>query len=153
MSGHIVPGASGNYMFTKQSWLRAGGYPEFAGALDAWGLGFRQVATGQKMMVMPGGGYYHRYGHESYWVRESKKGITSLTALQVMIPFLDQIVDRDVNYMMGRRRYTWFDNLDRRPIRIKGLRQGNAGRVLDNRETPKRSFDAALTRIKVRIFG
>jgi glycosyltransferase involved in cell wall biosynthesis len=128
VSGHVVPGASGNYMFTKQSWLRAGGYPEFAGAHDAWGFGFRQVATGQKMMVMPGGGYYHRHGHESYWVRESRKGKTSLTALQVMIPFLDLIAYRDVNYIMGRSgRYKWFDNLDKRPIHLKGHAIGHAG--------------------------
>ncbi|MDN5940316.1 MAG: glycosyltransferase [Nitrospira sp.] len=153
LSGHVVAGASGNYMFTKQSWARAGGYPEFAGALDAWGFGFRQVATGQKMMVMPVGGYYHRHGHASYWVRESKKGQTSLTALQIVIPFLSLIVDRDVNYMMGARsRYTWFDHLDKRPVRIKGAPQGYSGCVLDSRVTPESRYGAALQRIGFRMF-
>ena len=151
LSGHVVPGASGNYMFTRESWVRAGGYPEFAGALDAWGLGFRQVATGQKMMVMPGGGYYHRYGHESYWLRESKKGRTSLTALQIMIPFLDLIVDHDVTHMMSvPGRHTWFEKLDERPIRIKGERQGWSGRV-DGRAPTTRLPGGILKWIRSRL--
>jgi len=152
LSGHVVPGASGNYMFTKESWVRAGGYPEFAGALDAWGLGLRQVATGQKMMVMPDGGYYHRYGHESYWVRESAKGRMSLTALQIMIAFLDLMADQDVDYMMSAPgRYTWFEKLNERPIRIKGERQGRSGRVLDKRVHETTSSEGFLQRIRRRV--
>lgn len=119
LSRFQVPGASGNYLFTKDSWRRAGGYPEFAGALDAWGFGFRQLATGAKMMVMPESHYHHRFGHESYWVREAKPGRTSLTALQILIPFLDLLNEKDVEYIFSRRgRYSWFDDLEKRPIRL-----------------------------------
>ena len=137
LSGAIVPGASGNYMFTKNSWKSSKGYPEFAGALDAWGFGLRQVATGHKMMVMPSSHYYHRCGHESYWVRESKKGITSLTALQILIPFLDQIAEDDIDYIMSRKgRHSWFDALDRRPICIRPHIIGKAGIAIDNFGNP-----------------
>lgn len=133
LSGSVVPGASGNYMFTKKSWQTVKGYPEFAGALDAWGFGLRQVAYGQKMLAMPRSYYYHRYGHESYWVRESKKGMTSLTALQILIPFLDQVNESDINYIMSRRgRYTWFENIDRRPIRVRSNILGKSGMAVDN---------------------
>jgi len=114
-----VPGASGNYMFTKESWGRAGGYPEFSGALDTWGFGFRQIATGSKMVVLPNSHYLHRYGYDSYWVRESKKGKISLTALQIVVPFLDMLRASDVNYMVSKKgRYSWFENIDRHPIRL-----------------------------------
>jgi glycosyltransferase involved in cell wall biosynthesis len=130
LAGPVVPGASGNYMFTRDSWLRAGGYPEFVGALDTWGFGLRQVATGQKMVVMPDSYYYHRHGHESYWVRDARGGGLSLTALQILIPFLDQIVDDDVDYIMSRKgRHTWFNALAQRPLRVKGRGQGSAGSV------------------------
>ncbi len=131
LSGPVVPGASGNYMFTKESWGRAGGYPEFAGALDAWGFGFRQLASGSKMLVMSDSYYYHRYGHESYWVRASRKGKTSLIAIQILIPFLDLIDEKDVDYIMGHNgRYDWFEHLDKRPIRVKSHPVGNAGSVI-----------------------
>ena len=121
LSTTLVPAASGNYMFTKESWIKAGQYPEFAGALDTWGFGLRQVMTGAAIYVMPNSFYYHRYSNESYWMRdaESRKASISLRALQLLIPFFDLIDDRDINYIMSSKgRYTWFNNLSKRPIRI-----------------------------------
>ena len=121
LSNPVVPGSSGYYLFTKESWIRAGRYPEFAGALDAWGFGFRQVATGSRMLALPGSFYYHRCGHESYWMRDSKKpGLVSLVALQIVIPFIDRFYDRDVNYIMSKRgRRTWYNSIVKHPIRVK----------------------------------
>jgi hypothetical protein len=128
LAGPIVPGASGNYLFTRDSWVRAQGYPEFAGALDAWGFGLRQVGARQKVMVMPDGHYHHRYGHESYWVRDARRGHASLVALQLLIPFLSEIDERDVDYIMSRQgRSVWFDRLSQRPLRLKSGEPGGNG--------------------------
>ena len=133
-----VPGSSGNYMFTKESWLKAGGYPE-GNWLDTWGFGFRQVATGSKIMVMPNFFYYHRHGHDSYWKREYKKGKVSLEALKILIPFLDLIDERDVNYIMGKGRYVWFDKLNRRPLRLcRGKKK--IKRYIDRKELLKEKY-------------
>ncbi len=130
-----TPGASGNYMFTRKSWMRAGGYPEFAGALDAWGFGFRQLVTGSKMMVMPDSYYYHRYGYESYWIREAKKGQISLTALQIMLPFLDLLEQKDVDYIMSPEgQDIWFDNLRKRPLKVKNSDYGISGKIIHQRK-------------------
>ena len=135
LSGPIVPGASGNYMFTKESWVRAGRYPEFT-FLDTWGFGFRQMATNSKMAVMPESYYYHRYGHESYWIREAKKGKVSLNALQIIIPYLDLLSEKDVDYIMSKKgRANWFENLGERPIRLKDNSSGINGRMVNY--TPK----------------
>lgn len=151
LSGPVVPGASGNYMFTKDSWNRAGGYPEFSGALDAWGFGFRQLATGSKMVVMPESYYYHRYGHESYWIRESKKGKTSLIAIQILIPFLDLLNDEDVDYIMSRQgRYLWFENLKKHPIRVKLNSSGSSGCI--KRDHYKQRFSDHLYQMKSAIY-
>lgn len=136
LAGFVVPIASGNYLFTKESWLRAGGYPEFAGALDAWGFGLRQVATGSKMVVLPDSFYFHRYGHESYWVRDSKNDNISLNALQIVIPYMDLIVDKDINYIVGcKKRRVWFEQLDKRPLRLKSGEVGSVGCVVNPSES------------------
>ncbi|MFI4860485.1 MAG: glycosyltransferase [Phycisphaerales bacterium JB063] len=116
----LVPGASGNYLFTRQSWQRAGGYPEQAGALDAWGFGLRQAATGSTMTVLPGTYYLHRHSHDSYWVRHDRAGTIDAAALDVLRPYFDQLDPRDVRYLQsdqGER--TWFAQLNKRPIRLK----------------------------------
>ncbi|XAL98845.1 glycosyltransferase [Phycisphaeraceae bacterium D3-23] len=116
----LVPGASGNYLFTKQSWQRAGGYPEQAGALDAWGFGLRQAATGSTMTVLPGSHYLHRHSHDSYWVRHDRAGTIDAAALDVLRPFFDQLDPRDVRYLQSEKgARVWFAQLNERPIRLK----------------------------------
>lgn len=126
LSHHPTPPCSGNYMFTNKSWKRAGGYPE-ENWLDAWGFGIRQLFTGTKMFTVPGTFYYHRRGHESYWMRENKKGKTSLTALQILIPFLDLLSESSENYIMSEKgRYAWFRDLNKKPLTLaKNKRQNN----------------------------
>ena len=121
------PPSSGNYLFTKTSWLKAGGYPEFAKALDTWGFGIRQLFSNAIMVICENSFYFHRYGHDSYWMRENNKGKTSLTALQVLIPYFDFIEDESINYMMSEsNRYNWFENIDKIPIRItKGKKKAS----------------------------
>jgi glycosyltransferase involved in cell wall biosynthesis len=129
--GGIVPGASGNYLYTKKSWEKAGGYPEFAGALDTWGFGVRQLATGSRMISLPNSHYFHRYGLNSYWVRESKKGNISLTALQIIIPYFYMFYPKDIDYIMSKKyRNKWFENLTRRSLRNKIKKEGNNGHMI-----------------------
>lgn len=114
-----IPPASGNYLFTKSSWLKAGTYPEFSGALDTWGFGIRQLFTGSKMVICEGTFYFHRVGYESYWVRDSKARKFSLTCLQILIPFFDRIADESIDHMMSKKhRYNWFDHIEKYPIQV-----------------------------------
>jgi len=131
LSGAVFAGGSGNYLYTRASWIKAGGYPEFVRTLDTWGFGIRQVATGQRILVMEDGAYLHRYGHQSNWVRETKTTNRSMLALQILIPFLDRLSSKDVDYIMSRSaRKTWFNDLDRRPLRAKTGEKGRAGEAL-----------------------
>ena len=122
------PISSGNYLYTKFSWERAGGYPEHVGALDAWGFGFKQLATSSTITILDNSFYFHRYGNESYWVRDSKNKNMSLMALQIIIPFLDLIDERDKKYLFNYKNiFKWFDNIDKRPIRLKKQQKVNKG--------------------------
>jgi glycosyltransferase involved in cell wall biosynthesis len=128
-AGFVVPPASGNYLFTRASWERAGGYPEDAGALDAWGFGFRQLATGSRMATLPGAHYLHRYGHESYWVRDSRDGKISALAAAVVAPFAARFSPEALQAMQGEAtRKDWFESLETRPLALPEG-PGLAGRV------------------------
>ncbi len=122
------PGAGGNYLFTKPSWVRAGGYPEFAGSLDTWGFGIRQLLTGSKFMVMEDTGYYHRLSENSYFLRDAwnRQRSISLRATQILIPFFDQILDEDIDYILSKKhRYSWLENLSKRPLRMTEIPKKN----------------------------
>jgi len=113
---HEVPGASGNYLFTRRSWERAGGYPEDGGALDTWGFGLRQAATGSRLGVLPGSGYLHRYGHESYWVRQSKGGGFSELAARLVEPWAERLPASARHRVFVKRETNWFERLPSRPL-------------------------------------
>lgn len=129
LAGFIWPGPSGNYLFTKRSWFNAGRYTEsIGGAYDSWAFGIKQLATGSKMTTMKNLFYYHRAGHESAFVRDKDKIKTSLIGLSVLINFLDLIEEEDVDYIMSKgHRYSWFDDIEKRPIRVKNSTPGVNG--------------------------
>ncbi|MCC3528786.1 MAG: tetratricopeptide repeat protein [Microcoleus sp. PH2017_22_RUC_O_B] len=117
---HEVPGASGNYLFTKESWLRADGYPEFAGALDTYGFGFRQLATNSKMYTLPNSYYYHRQGIESYWIRFTRANNNwSLILTEILAPYAHLIAELDWQYICGEGKDNWCLELPRRPISLR----------------------------------
>ena len=78
-----TPAASGNYLYTRRSYERAGGYPEGGGAMDAWGFGFRQHATGTAIAILPDSFYWHRTSDNSYWSREERIGNNDKNAVAI----------------------------------------------------------------------
>ena len=72
ISRTVLPRSSGNYMFSKDSWYKSGGYPIAARALENWGFGLRLQLAGYAPRVVPGTLYFHRIGLPSYYVQESK---------------------------------------------------------------------------------
>lgn len=123
-------GQSGNYLFTKQSWQKAGRYFEptlINQTLDSWTFAIRQLGTGAKLVKLTDTYYLHRNMPDSHWNREIKRGNVSLAALTGIMPFLDIIHQEDVEYMFGIGRYTWFDDLEKRPISLMTTDKGNVG--------------------------
>ena len=132
------PGSSGNYMFTKESWLRAGGYPN--SWFDSWGLGIRQLVTGSKMLAMPDTFYWHQYhhnhGYESTYIKGIRTGrISSLAALQILIPFLQLLDPKSVNYIMSKQgRNIWLEKLSKKPLRVRFNTLEEYGEFINNKE-------------------
>jgi len=127
LAGQKVPGASGNYLFTKKSWILSGRYPEHT-FLDTWGFGLRQVMSGYSIAILPNSHYYHRYGYESYWVRESKNNNMSIRALTLLLEYSQHLSKQDMRYLL-RNKETWLDKLDKHPIHLKSNKDVNPGEV------------------------
>lgn len=73
MSTHITPACSGNYLYTRESFDRAGGYnADNRSAMDTWIFGLRQLVTGSRIAILPNSFYWHRLSSNSYWHREGK---------------------------------------------------------------------------------
>lgn len=121
-----VPSSSGNYLFSRTAFERAGGFPEFAGGLDAWGFGLRMVATGSRMKICPATSYFHRFGHDSYYVRESRRADKqSLVATSLILEFSDLTSPRIIRKLLSHKhRVSWYSKLQANPFRIKGLATG-----------------------------
>jgi glycosyltransferase involved in cell wall biosynthesis len=117
---HKTPCSSGNYLFTKNSWLKAGRYNEsIGGAYDSWAFGCAQLATGSKIMTLPDSFYYHRYGYNSTYNIQVGMRNVSLTITQILIPFIDLIDKEDINYILDREnRKKWFDKTKIRPLKM-----------------------------------
>ena len=82
------------------------------------------------MVTLPGTWYFHRYGHQSQYVRNVQRGNQSLAALVGLIPLLDLIEEQDVEYLFSRNgRYDWYENLAEHPIRVKGAKPGEDGQI------------------------
>jgi len=147
LAGPYNPGPSGNYMYTKENWLRVGKYWEFGPGLnEAWGFTLKQLASGSKMFSMPDSYYLHRYGHASLFVRESERpGASSLMATRMITPFLELIDEKDAEYIMSQKgRYTWFQNLEKHPIRLKSRDSGSTGFT-----TNKKSSNFQIMKAKI----
>jgi glycosyltransferase involved in cell wall biosynthesis len=133
LAGVIWPGPSGNYMFTRESWIRAGRYHEPSlenRSLDSWTFGIRQLGTGSKLVCMPGTWYFHRYGHRSHYVQNWRQGSQSLAGLIGLLPLLELLEPEDVEYIFSRESRTrWYESLAAHPLRVKGAAPGLDGTI------------------------
>jgi glycosyltransferase involved in cell wall biosynthesis len=161
LSGPVWPGPSGNYLFTRESWERAGRYHEpylENRSVDSWTFGIRQLATGSKMVTLPGTWYFHRYGQQSQYVKNERRGNQSLAALIGLIPLLDVLDEQDVEYLFSRNgRYTWYAKLHEHPIRVKSRQEGKDGQIhyleAFNRRSGLRGLKSALKKVALRVSG
>jgi len=143
LSGPINPGPGGNFLHTKESWERLGGYDEVGKGLhEAWGYTLKHLANCSKFVVVPDTFYYHRYGHESLFVRESaSKNNNSLMATKLITPYLDLIIVEDAEYVLSDEgSKSWFDNFEQRPLRLKSGEKGINGKVVYLSKRNRTSF-------------
>ena len=120
----IIPGASGNYLFTRESWERSGGYPTRSGALDAWGFGLRQFTSGYPPTIVPGTMYFHRVGTESYFVRDSVRASEmSIRATAIVLESISSETRPTVRSILRwGKAWRWFGSLRNPTLSQRGLK-------------------------------
>lgn len=126
-AGHINPGPGGNFLYTKACWEKVHGYFEYGRGLhEAWGFTLKQLAAGSKLYVVPNTYYFHRHGHESLFVSESKNRADERQLLfQFLTPYQHFFSPTDWDYMHTNEQ--WYRTLDTRPIGIVGGVPGKNG--------------------------
>ena len=114
-----TPGSSGNYLYTRDAWARAGRCPESVGAAwDSMAFTIDLLGTGSTFHTVPGTSYLHRVGTDSAFIRDARRHNQSLLFLEMILPYLDQLHPDDVDHIMSPdARTSWAELLDVRPLR------------------------------------
>lgn len=113
-----TPCGSGNYLYTKAIWKKAGRYNEsLGGAYDSELFGLKLLAEGAKFWTLPDTAYLHRWGYDSTFIREYNRKNTSLLFLAALMDYWNQIAQEDVDYIFGSGRYNWMEKTRQRPLR------------------------------------
>lgn len=81
---HVALGG-GNYLYTRKSFDRAGGYQTYA--LETFTLGIAQMMTGSVAAVLPNSYYLHGLSEDSKWVSDEKQGYNTPTLVWTLLQF------------------------------------------------------------------
>lgn len=133
LSGPVNPGPGGNFLYTKASWERIGGYWEYGKGLhEAWGFVLKQLAQGAKFVVLHDSYYLHRHGGDSLFTRESKKkDESSLMATRMIMNYIDLLDDKDARYIRSEEGSKhWFDGFIDKPLHLRSGERGVTGHVI-----------------------
>jgi len=137
-----TPCGSGNYLFSRDIWKKAGRFNEsVGGALDSEVFGLSILGVGAKFKTLKGYGYFHRHGYQSTFIKEINKYNTSLILLTGIIRYLHLIDSKSIDYMFGSGRTNWWYNTFKRPIKAA------SGKEQVLKMKLKRRFSAVLERI------
>lgn len=128
-AGNINPAPLGNYLFTKDSWQKVGGFSELGKGLhEAWIFTFKQLLSGSKFFVSNKNYYYHRYGHESLTIREYKNNTEKEILRSVIFDKLNMFEPNDAQYIEKNNPF-WIHDMNKRPIKLNGKEIGKNGKI------------------------
>lgn len=129
LDGNIVPGASGNYLFTKDAWGQVGGYPEYARSLDTWGFGLRKAGARLNFVVQPFGFYYHRHGHRSNWIRNNDNDRAEWRR-RLLLENKEELTDEAIKVLVGDLGADWWEKFRCLQKKTRNGSVGHGGQVL-----------------------
>lgn len=130
LSGFFNPASGGNFMYKKDLWLRIGGYWEYGKGLhEAWGYTFKMLINGAKFVVVPNTYYYHRYSHDSLFVRENKKKDEGINVTNKFIENVLPLLSKKSREYVERNP-DWFNALAKIPLILKNETKGNNGKMI-----------------------
>jgi glycosyltransferase involved in cell wall biosynthesis len=118
------PVASGNFLFTRHAWQLAGGYPEYAGSLDAWGFGARLLDRVGPIRVARGTHYEHRLSPTSYYARDTNEN-RRIASGQILLELCNRLTPESRNYLLHEGHLlTAFEKLAKHPLSVTNAPEG-----------------------------
>lgn len=145
-AGNLNPAYLNNYLFTKASWEKVGGFQEWhQGLHEAWIFTLKELFAGAKMWVSSTGFYYHRFGHESLTIREYKKQNMEKEILSLALQDKLEIFPAAEKEYILTHNPEWLHNLNHRPVRLMAGQVGHNGRL---RRTPYGLYRSIKKKIK-----
>ena len=129
-SGMVNPAPGGNFLYKRSVWEKVGGYWEYGKGLhEAWGFCLKLLINGARFTVVPDTFYFHRYSHESLFVRENNKVNESIKITRKFIgPAFHLLNEKSLNYISTEPR--WFDKLETHPLFCKDGSVGKNGKIV-----------------------
>ena len=151
-SGNRSPAPLGNYLFTKESWLRIDGFSELEKGLDeAWIFTFKQLLSGSKIYIDNQGYYYHRYGYDSLTIREyKKKDNIQEKILRKALEGNMHIFNKSESDYIEDNTPLWIHELNKRPIKLKGEKIGKNGKLKITPYGIRQSIKKIFIRLRVK---
>ena len=130
LGGGVNQASGGNYLYRRATWERIGKYWEYGKGLhEAWGFSLKLLLGGAKFIVVPNTFYYHRYSHQSLFVRESKSKNTGIEIsnkfIEPVLPLLDTASRAYVTTTPN-----WFDHLESHALYLKDGSRGINGKII-----------------------
>ncbi len=129
-SGIINQGPGGNFLYKKSVWEDVGGYWEYGKGLhEAWGFSLKLLTHGIKFIVLPNTFYYHRYSHQSLFIRENVKENEEIDVTNKFIVNFIHLFDEKSKLYIKNNPY-WYHNLEYHPLCLKNGSIGVDGVVV-----------------------
>ncbi len=129
-SGIFNPAPGGNFLYKKSTWEKVDGYWEYGKGLhEAWGYGFKLLVNGAVFFVAPHTFYFHRYSHDSLFVRENKINNESIKITNKFIEGNLDIFD-DYSLKCIKDNPDWYNNLEKVPLKMKNKEKGINGKMV-----------------------
>jgi len=130
LAGIANQASGGNYLYRKETWKKIGGYWEYGkGMHEAWGFTLKMLLGGAKYVAVPDASYFHRYSHQSLFVRESGNSgeaeRVSKLFIQPALPLLD-----DASRAYVQSDPYWHEKLITRPLFLKDGSRGSDGKIV-----------------------
>lgn len=129
-AGFVNQGPGGNFLYRKAIWERIGGYWEYGKGLhEAWGYSLKLLLAGATFIVVPNTFYYHRYSHQSLFMRESKKENEEISVTGKFISFALPYLDEESRTYVENNP-EWYRSLDSHPLRMIDGSRGTDGKIV-----------------------
>lgn len=130
LCGLINPGPGGNFLYTKEIWEKVGGYWEYGKGLhEAWGFALKLLLNDAKFISIPNTYYFHRYSHESLFVRENNKENEEMLVTNKFIEHAKGVLSKESLDFIEKNR-DWFKKLQNNSLALRNRNAGTNGKVV-----------------------